>query len=89
MTRVDRGHDNKSRLAVKRVQGRTAPIFIYRLMIRKDCVTDRERADRDVTSKLNEVLAEESSAIDPALRKAQARSVGSSSLPHARDYGSR
>ncbi len=31
----------------------------------------------DVTSKLNEVLAGESSGVDPALRAAQARSVGS------------
>ncbi|MCE2514940.1 MAG: ribbon-helix-helix protein, CopG family [Acidobacteria bacterium] len=31
--------------------------------------------DADVTSRLNEVLAEESSDIDPALRRAQARSV--------------
>ncbi len=33
--------------------------------------------DADVTSKLNEVLAHESNAIDPALRTAQARSVDS------------
>ena len=34
--------------------------------------------DEDVTSKLNAVLAEEDSgSVDPALRKAQARSVGS------------
>lgn len=32
--------------------------------------------DEEVTSKLNEVLAEESSGIDPALRTAQARSIG-------------
>ena len=32
--------------------------------------------DEDVTSKLNEVLADESSGVDPALRAAQARSVG-------------
>ena len=31
--------------------------------------------DADVTSRLNEVLAEESSDVDPALRRAQARSV--------------
>ena len=57
--------------------------------MRKDCVTDREHGDQEVTTKLNEVLATESSGIDQALRKAQARSVGSSSLPRARDYGSR
>ncbi len=33
--------------------------------------------DADVTSKLNEALAGQSSGIDPALRRAQARSVGS------------
>lgn len=33
--------------------------------------------DADVTSKLNEVLAGESSGVAPALRAAQARSVGS------------
>ena len=33
--------------------------------------------DADVTTKLNEVLADESSGVDPALRTAQARSVGS------------
>ena len=33
--------------------------------------------DADVTAKLNEVLADESSGVDPALRTAQARSVGS------------
>ena len=33
--------------------------------------------DEDVTSKLNAVLAEESSSVDPALQKAQARSVRS------------
>ena len=32
--------------------------------------------DVDVTSKLNEVLADESSGVDPVLRAAQARSVG-------------
>ena len=32
--------------------------------------------DADVTSKLNEVLADEPSGVDPALRAAQARSVG-------------
>ena len=32
--------------------------------------------DEEVTSKLNEVLAEESSGVDPALRTAQARSIG-------------
>ena len=34
--------------------------------------------DKDVTSKLNEVHADESSGLDPALRAAQARSVSSS-----------
>ena len=34
--------------------------------------------DRDVTSKLNEVFADESNGLDPALRAAQARSVSSS-----------
>ena len=34
--------------------------------------------DEDVASKLNEVHADESSGLDPALRAAQARSVGSS-----------
>ncbi len=34
--------------------------------------------DADVTSRLNEVLAEESTGVDPALRAAQARSVWSS-----------
>ena len=33
--------------------------------------------DADVTSKLNEVLADEPGGVDPALRAAQARSVGS------------
>ena len=33
--------------------------------------------DADVTSKLNEVLAHESNAVEPALRRAQARSVRS------------
>jgi len=33
--------------------------------------------DADVTAKLNEVLADEPSGVDPALRAAQARSVGS------------
>ena len=33
--------------------------------------------DADVTTKLNEVLAGESSGLDPALRAAQGRSVGS------------
>lgn len=33
--------------------------------------------DADVTSKLNEVLADEPIGVDPALRAAQARSVGS------------
>ena len=33
--------------------------------------------DEDVTSKLNDVLADQSSGIGRALRKAQARSVGS------------
>ncbi len=33
--------------------------------------------DADVTSRLNEVVARESSAVDPALRAAQARSVRS------------
>ena len=33
--------------------------------------------DADVTAKLNDVLADESSGVDPALRTAQARSVGS------------
>ena len=32
--------------------------------------------DADVTAKLNEVLADESSGVDPAWRAAQARSVG-------------
>lgn len=41
--------------------------------------------DADVTAKLNEVLAEESSSVDPALRTAQARSVGSAGLPRSRD----
>ncbi len=36
--------------------------------------------DADVTSKLNEVLADEPSGVDPALRAAQARSVGSGGL---------
>ena len=31
--------------------------------------------DEEVTSKLNEVLAEESSSVDPALRTAQAKSI--------------
>ena len=34
--------------------------------------------DQDVTARLNAIYAEEESAIDPALRKAQARSVRSS-----------
>ena len=33
--------------------------------------------DEDVTAKLNEVFADESSGLDPALRAAQARSVSS------------
>ena len=33
--------------------------------------------DQDVTAKLNEVFADESSGLDPALRVAQARSVSS------------
>ena len=33
--------------------------------------------DGDVTAKLNEVLADEPSGLDPALRASQARSVGS------------
>ena len=33
--------------------------------------------DEEITFKLNEVLAAESSGVDPALRLAQARSVGS------------
>ena len=33
--------------------------------------------DADVTSKLNEVLADEPTGVDPALRASQARSVGS------------
>ena len=33
--------------------------------------------DEDVTSRLNEVLADEPSGVDPTLRAAQARSVGS------------
>ena len=33
--------------------------------------------DVDVTSRINQVLAEESSEVDPALRRAQARSVQS------------
>ncbi len=33
--------------------------------------------DEDVTAKLNEVFADESSGLDPALRVAQARSVSS------------
>ena len=33
--------------------------------------------DADVTSRLNEVLADEPSGVDPALRSAQARSIGS------------
>ena len=32
--------------------------------------------DADVTAKLNEVLADEASGVDPALRTAQARSIG-------------
>ena len=36
--------------------------------------------DADVTSKLNTVLADEPSGVDPALRAAQARSVGSGGL---------
>ena len=35
-------------------------------------------ANEDVTSKLNEVFADESSGLDPALRAAQSRSVSSS-----------
>ena len=50
---------------------------------------ERKRADREVTRKLNEALAEELSALDPAVRKAQARSIDASDLPRARDYGSR
>ena len=33
--------------------------------------------DADVTSRLNEVLADEPSGVDPAFRAAQARTVGS------------
>ena len=33
--------------------------------------------DADVTARLNEVLADEPGGVDPALRAAQARSVGS------------
>ena len=36
-----------------------------------------KHCDEDVTSKLNEVSADESSGLDPALRAAQARSVSS------------
>ena len=36
-----------------------------------------KHCDEDVTSKLNEVYADESSGLDPALRAAQARSVSS------------
>ena len=32
--------------------------------------------DEEITSKLNEVLADESTGVGPALRTAQARSVG-------------
>lgn len=34
--------------------------------------------DEDVTARLNEVYAEESTELDPGLRRAQARSVGGS-----------
>ena len=33
--------------------------------------------DEDVTSRLNDVFADEPSGVDPAIRSAQARSVGS------------
>ena len=36
--------------------------------------------DENVTAKLNEVLADQPSGLDPALRTAQARSVGSGKL---------
>ena len=51
--------------------------------------TDCKDRGREITRKLNEVLAEESSALDPAVRKAQARSIDASDPPRARDYGSR
>ena len=51
--------------------------------------TERKDRDREVTRKLNHVLADETSSIDPALRKAQARSIGSANLPRAKGYGSR
>ena len=52
--------------------------------------TERRDPDREVTRKLNDVLADETSSIDPALRKAQARSIRASDLPRAKgDYGSR
>ena len=53
-----------------------------------DRPTARTHAAHEITRKLNEVLAEESCAIDPAVRKAQARSIDASDLPRARDYGS-
>jgi len=34
--------------------------------------------DEDVTARLNDVYADEASGVDPALRSAQARSLGSS-----------
>ena len=43
--------------------------------------------DPEITRKLNAVLADETSSIDPAMRKA--RSIGAGDLPHARGYGSR
>ena len=36
-----------------------------------------KQRDEEITVRLNEVLAAESSGVDPALRAAQARSVGS------------
>ena len=41
--------------------------------------------DPEITRK----LAGETSSIDPAMRKAQARSIGAGDLPHAKGYGSR
>ena len=38
------------------------------------------RREADITSRLNEVLADEQSGLDPALRTAQARSVGRGGL---------
>ncbi len=51
--------------------------------------TERRDPDREVTRKLNDLLADKTSSIDPAMRKAQARSIRASDLPRAGDYGSR